>query len=187
MSKKEGCRGSCLSWPENLSQRFSKTLFPATFPKQGLGVYREREQPPWTPTSHPHILQNTTKDVDCWVKQRPGEAWGHRGKGQQRPLGLGTTMRITRILQKTPLGLVKKRFYEKFPRKKKSRNCIELRKWHDINHPIWGPTSTPPKGQCVVLNFASSKKSLYYVHTDIKIQFNLHFSVQTEKPSLEQE
>lgn len=33
-----------------------------------------------------HILQNTTKDVDCWVKKRPWEAWGHRGEEQERLL-----------------------------------------------------------------------------------------------------
>lgn len=58
-----------------------------------------------------------------------GEAWGHRGEGK-RGLWLGTTVRITRILQKTTLGFGEKRFYEKLSHKKKSRNCTELRKWH---------------------------------------------------------
>lgn len=83
--KKKALCGSCLSWPD-VSQGFSKILFPATFPKKGLGrVDREREQPPWTLTLHPHILQNTTKDVDCWTKGASGRP-KDVGEGQERPL-----------------------------------------------------------------------------------------------------
>lgn len=48
---------------QKMSQRFIKNLFPATSPKQGLGIHRENGKDTLNSNSHPHILQNTTKNI----------------------------------------------------------------------------------------------------------------------------
>lgn len=98
-------------------------------PQTDLGVRSERKPPPWTLTPTPTFTKKIPTGLESNIAL--GEAWGHRREGK-RGLWLGTTVRITRILQKTTLGFGEKRFYEKLSHKKKSRNCIELRKWHYI-------------------------------------------------------
>lgn len=63
--KKRALGGSCLSWLEDLSQRLSNNLFPATFPKWTRKSSQEKGTDTLNSDPHPHSLQNTTKDVDC--------------------------------------------------------------------------------------------------------------------------
>lgn len=131
-------------------------------PQTGVGTGSERKQPPWTLTPTPTF----TKNKRTRVKHRPKGGLRTQGRGQERPPTWHHCEENKDIAKKTTLGFGEKRFYEKLSRKKKSRNCIELRKWRYVYHPcdatcitqFFGPAGTPPKGQCVVLNFASSKK-----------------------------
>lgn len=64
------------------------------------------------------------------------------------------------------------------PVKKKSRNCIELRKWHDIIY--FCPTGPLPRSSVWFLH-AGSRKRLYY-NIPWQIQLNLHFQRRLRSP-----
>lgn len=107
-----------------------------------------------------------------------GKPENTRGKGGQAP---DLAPRGTRgYYNKHPRFWWKKVLWKHYLfKKKKSRNCIELRKWHDIIT-YFCPSEPPPRSSVWFLH-ASSRKRLYY-NIIWQIQLNLHFQRRLRSP-----